>query len=244
LWIVGRSPGWYGLDTEAEDDGMICIAELWDSGTTDDWEAALGEYWGCVQPQNRKLERTLNLLTPDIIAALDAHSWYEFLHDQYFRWKYTAPNRYVTTTKYLVRYSANNELDVLDGIRTELLALDGSDIRKGLRVATLIRGLGIAGASGLLSLLYPQWFATVDQFVVKALHQIPGLPETADVRAMNPQSLSLADGVLLTEILCRKADDNNRVFQSDAWTPRKIDMVLWAVRVEPKVARKRSCRRE
>jgi hypothetical protein len=44
---------------------------------------------------------------------------------------------------------------------------------------------------------------------------------------MNPQNLSVADGVLLIGILNRKAKENNRLFSTSAWTPRKIDMVLW-----------------
>jgi hypothetical protein len=44
---------------------------------------------------------------------------------------------------------------------------------------------------------------------------------------MNPQVLDIRDGVLVVEVLRRKAADNNRVFQTDAWTPRKLDKVLW-----------------
>jgi hypothetical protein len=40
-----------------------------------------------------------------------------------------------------------------------------------------IRGLGIAGASGLLSVLFPEYFGTVDQFVVMSLLCINGLKE-------------------------------------------------------------------
>jgi hypothetical protein len=44
---------------------------------------------------------------------------------------------------------------------------------------------------------------------------------------MNPEALTIADGVLLIELFRRKASDNNRLFNSDTWTPRKIDKVLW-----------------
>jgi hypothetical protein len=44
---------------------------------------------------------------------------------------------------------------------------------------------------------------------------------------MRPDGLSVKDGVLLIEILRRKAEDNNRLFNSETWTPRKLDMVLW-----------------
>ncbi|MFW6027899.1 MAG: hypothetical protein ACOC91_03740, partial [bacterium] len=89
------------------------------------------------------------------------------------------------------------------------------------------RGLGTAGASGLLALMYPRKFGTVDQFAVKALRQVNGLPEAAALARMTPESLSIRDGVLIIGILRRKAADNNRMFKSNAWTPRKLDKVLW-----------------
>ena len=49
------------------------------------------------------------------------------------------------------------------------MALDPSDVGAALQTALAIRGLGTAGASGLLALLYPRDLTTVDQFVVKAL---------------------------------------------------------------------------
>jgi hypothetical protein len=108
-----------------------------------------------------------------------------------------------------------------------LLTLDTDDIRSSLEVVDEIRGLGTAGASGLLALMYPQKFATVDQFVVKALRQVDGLPEAEPIARMDPEGLSVKDGVLLIDILRRKAADNNRAFNSKTWTPRKLDMVLW-----------------
>jgi hypothetical protein len=105
--------------------------------------------------------------------------------------------------------------------------LDTDDIRSGLEAASAIRGLGTAGASGLLALMYPQKFGTVDQFVVKALRQVNGLPEAAALARMKPEDLTIRDGVLIVDVLRRKAADNNRVFKSANWTPRKLDKVLW-----------------
>jgi hypothetical protein len=107
------------------------------------------------------------------------------------------------------------------------LTLDTDDTGSALKVACSIRGLGPPGASGLLALMYPHKFGTVDQFVVKALAQIDSLPEAATLRRMKPEGLTIPQGVLITQILRRKAADNNRVLNSDGWTPRKIDKVLW-----------------
>src|SRR5262249_1038701 len=139
------------------------------------------------------------------IEHMSASDWYTFLHQEYFRWKYTAPNRYVTTTRQLEKYLAGDGLNELNGIRGKLLRLDPSDIRAGLEIAAKICGLGTAGASGLLSLLYPQYFGTVDQFAVKALRELKHLPQSARLAKMNESNLKLADGECLIEIMRAKA---------------------------------------
>jgi hypothetical protein len=142
---------------------MSKISEFWHSGSEQDWKSALENYWNYVQPGNVELERRMNDLQIEDIVFLNPEGWFRFLHDQFFRWKYTAPNRYATTTKYLKRYMDSNRLEELFNIKKELLALDLSDIAQGLSVAKNIHGLGIPGASGLLSLMFPRAFATVDQ---------------------------------------------------------------------------------
>lgn len=203
------------------------IADLWHSSESVAWERELQRYWQFVQPQNVELERALNALDLNRLRSLTPQSWFDFLHDEYFRWKYTAPNRYATTTIQLRKYPDNGKLYELEILRQQLLNLDRNDIRRGLTTAKMIRGLGTAGSSGLLSLMYPAHFATVDQFVVKALRLIPSLPETVALDRMNPENLSISDGVLLIDILTRKATENNQSFGTSIWTPRRIDMVLW-----------------
>jgi hypothetical protein len=103
-------------------------------------------------------------------------------------------------------------------------------VKAGLQAAMQIGGLGTAGASGLLSLLFPALYGTVDQFVVKALLQIPDLEERDELLSMNPEGLTVTQGVILIEIMKRKAQQLNELFGTQEWTPRKVDMVLWAVR--------------
>lgn len=209
---------------------MTTIEILWKSKNEYDWKVALERYWSFVRPENIRLEKELNELTAEKIISLDPIAWYDFLHDQYFRWKYTAPNRYASTTLALKRFRESNPLEGLFDIKKRLLSFDTSDISLGLSIAKEIPGLGIAGASGLLSLMYPDKFATVDQFVVRALSQIPDLSQSGDLKKMNPENLTLRDGVILVNIMQTKAKENNRVFGTHFWTPRKIDMVLWASR--------------
>ncbi len=207
---------------------MPTIDELWHSNDPQVWAAALERYWDYVQPANLALERSLDRLDLERVRDFDAQAWYDFLRDEYFRWKYTAPNRYATTTQSLSKHVAElGGLDGLHGIKDQLLHLDPTQVRAGLAVATKIGGLGVAGASGLLALMYPAHFGTVDQFVVKALRGVSDLPEAVALAAMNPEGLTVTDGVTLIAIMTRQAAENNRRFDTAEWTPRKIDQVVW-----------------
>lgn len=203
------------------------IEELWSSSNPTDWKLALQRYWDFVMPQNLELERALNALDLKRLEGLDPLEWYNFLHDEYFLWKYTARNRLATTRAQLRRHIKDGQLDELDFIRQQLLKLNRNDIRLGLDTAKKIRGLGTAGASGLLSLMYPEQYATVDQFVVKALRLVSELHEANALLTMKPENLSITNGVLLIQILSEKAMANNQLFRTTEWTPRKIDMILW-----------------
>src|SRR3990172_6083116 len=77
------------------------IARLWNSKDENDWLHALERYWDYVKPENLALERAMEALNPGSVKALDAQGWYEFLLHRYFVWKYTAANRYASTTKHL-----------------------------------------------------------------------------------------------------------------------------------------------
>ena len=202
--------------------------DIWNATDESEWNQLLRKYWSLVMVDNIQVEIELNRLVPDRIARMDADSWYAFLHDEYFVWKYTAKNRLATTRKALARYQEDDELEVLNRIRLAILNLDHEDIATSLKTACEVRGLGVAGASGLLSLLFPHHYSTVDQFVVKALSEVD---QHADaVRDMNPDGLKVSDGVTLTKIMRAKAAENNARFDSAFWTPRTIEMALWAYR--------------
>jgi hypothetical protein len=201
--------------------------EMWNSNNPDLWQKALNRYWTFVKSSNLALEKEMDELDAEIVRKMAPKAWFEFLLEKYFRWKYTAPNRYASTTKMLRSYAANNELGALLAIKERLFAADRDNIQQCLSIASLIRGLGIAGASGLLAVLFPAQFGTVDQFVVKALTKIPELPERGLIAAMSPESLKLNEGTILICIMRRKAVELNQSSSLVKWTPRKVDMVLW-----------------
>ncbi len=203
---------------------------MWNSKDEGLWKKSMENYWNLIKPENLLLEKEMERLVPANINNLGENEWFEFLLKKYFKWKYTAPNRYGSTTKHLKAYKENNRLGELLNIRDRILASgERGDIGNALTVTKEIKGLGTAGASGLLALLFPGKFATVDQFVVKALRKVPGLLERELLDRMNPESLSLQDGIILIRIMKRKADELNNLFKTNYWTPRKIDIILWAI---------------
>ena len=211
-------------DTQGRSDGT---REMWNSNDPSLWQNALNRYWTFVKPSNLALEKEMEQLDAETVRVMNPQEWYRFLLEKYFRWKYTAPNRYASTTKMLRSYAENNELPALHAIKERLFALDKDNIQQCLALASSIRGLGTAGASGLLAVLFPSHFGTVDQFAVKALVKIPEVPERDLIAAMKPESLKLNEGTILIRIMRCKAEELNKAFSTTKWTPRKVDMVLW-----------------
>ena len=203
-------------------------SKLWDSSKESDWQNHLDRYWTFVKSSHLAIEKEFDSFDVNVLHDLNKKEWYEFLKNKYFYWKFTAPNRYKTTTNQLKKYlGPDDNLDNLYAIKQKLFQFDKEDIETGLKIAQQIRGLGPAGASGLLAVLFPSHFATVDQFVVKALSDVKYLPERKIITNMNPEQLKIKDGAILTSIMRKKAADLNQQFSTNRWTPRKVDMVLW-----------------
>jgi hypothetical protein len=205
----------------------IYINELWNNEDQNIWLGALNRYWQFLRPNNIDLENRMNNLNPNEIQIMQVNDFYNFLLNEYFSWKYTAPNRLATTTRQLNRYINENRLNDLQTVKEDLFHFNLNDQNEGLKIASRIHGLGTAGASGLLAIIYPHYFGTVDQFVVKALCEIPNLPENIELNNMNPEGLTIRNGVFLINIMRNKANSLNNLFNTDSWTPRKIDMILW-----------------
>ena len=201
--------------------------DIWHSKNESEWNALLKKYWQLIKVDNIQIEFELNRLTPEYIASLGKEEWYEFLLEKYFRWKYTAPNRFATTTASIKKYVQDGKLDELHDIKNQILSMDLNDISNSLKVTANIRCLGVAGASGLLSLIYPSYFGTVDQFVVKALLEVNDKKKM--VSEMKPEGLTVKDGVILTEIMKEKASENNKLFDSAFWNPRTLEMAFMGI---------------
>jgi len=176
------------------------------------------------------LEKRMDALRIEEVERMDATAWHSFLREEYFPWKYTAANRLATTRASFDRWVASYGVEAVDLVRQQLLQVSDPDPKVRLDIALRVGGLGPAGASGLLSLMFPSDFGTADQFVVLALRQIPDLAEKGELDRMNAETLSPSQAVTLIKIMKRQAWELNRRFGTREWTPRKVDMVLWAWR--------------
>ena len=206
----------------------IDMNELWWSGTQRQWRDALTYYWTLVKTDHIPIEKYFKGISMSDIEKMSIQEFYDFLYNKYFFGKYTAANRLATTRKHLSRYPSENRMDELARIQQALVSFDVNDTEKGLKIAQQIHGLGTAGASGLLAILLPQNFGTVDQFVVKALASINRLPEHQQILQMKPDSLTPKDGLVLIKIMKAKAIKLNSQFCTNEWSPRALDKILWS----------------
>ena len=203
------------------------MSSLWDCEEHSVWLKAEEYYFNFLPANNTSLEIELEALNTDEVKNMCAEEFYSFLYDKYYVWKYTAKNRLATTRRSLAYYNSNLEELLL--IKDALFAFNPGNTALGLKIALLIRGLGTAGASGLLSVLFPKNFGTVDQFVVKRLCEFSQYENDPLIRGINPEGITLTQAVMLEKILTNKADSLNKANRINYWTPRKIDKVLWSL---------------
>lgn len=205
------------------------ITDFWNSKDKSEWRRALNNYYYALSQEEFSLDEEMDYLIAEDVKNYSVEEFYNFLHDKYFVWKYTAKNRLATTRKSLEKYISENKLHELQEIKDSIFTLDRNNIELCLSNATKIKGLGPAGASGLLAILFPRDFGTIDQFVAISMQKIQNIENRQRVLSIKPESLSISDGVVIITILRDKAKELNSIFQTNEWTPRKIDMILWAI---------------
>ena len=216
------------------------VKTLWDEGTERDWLDALSKYETMDSVEGNEVEKELAELDPNWVKGLNAEEFYTFLHDSYFKWKFTDCRWFPPNLRRLEMYETEGkeELGIIKDTIFSLHKRRPDGTRALMEEVTKIHGLGPAGGSWLLSILFPEHYGTIDQFVVKSLQKV-GVPEA---QRMNPENLMIEDAVVLEDIYRRKARELNDRFGTTAWTPRNIDMVLWTFREECK--EKKGCKEE
>lgn len=204
------------------------IYMLWESKSEAEWNKALDHYWTRVANyKTYNIEREFYTLDHKEIEIMNEEEFFLFLKEKYFPWKFGETRWCKTSIKNLEK---NNTKDLLD-IKNRIISADKDDIKKCLKTAMEVKGLGVAGAAGLLSILFPQKFGTVDQFLVASLLRTREFCNSEKMQEMDSrrQSLKVDDGVYLEKILRKKSKELNDTFRTSEWTPRKIDMVLWCI---------------
>lgn len=205
------------------------IGYLWHCRDETIWLKALDNYWNKFSLEQMRLEQKINSVQYRIVKDYSVEEFYCFLYEEFFVWKYTAKNRLATTRMNLQKYVNENRLHELEEIKREIFSSDFSDVSESLKTVMKIRGLGSSGASAFLAIMFPEKFGTVDQFVVKSLLKINGLGEYEVLSQMNPENLKIRDIVVVMKIMREKAVELNEAFNTDFWTPRKLDMILWSI---------------
>ena len=204
------------------------IQKLWNSDIEKAWKDALDHYDELLRDElTIKVENELNNINSDDVKNLSAEEFYDFLYDKYYVWKYTDRRWLSRNRKCLSKYKEDRMSELAD-IQKKLFSIEHSDIEKCLKLVTQVYGLGAAGASGLLAILFPEDFGTVDKFVVGILKELNYPEFNKYLDKMNPSSLTPKDGVILINIMRDKAEELNKKFNTNFWTPRRIDMILWS----------------
>ena len=210
----------------------ISIHDLWHSDNEDEWKSELKVYKTIIPAKAQPLNEEMSKITVETIKSMSPEEWFNFLLEKYYRWKFSSARLYKFQIRWLKKYKEEHKLKELYEIKNKIVAIDKHETERLLKATSDIKGLNTAGASGLLSLLYPDHFGTVDQFVVKALWEIKSAPELKGVHDIKPEDITTSEGVSLIKIMQKKAEDLNKLFKTNLWTPRKIDMVLWTYRSE------------
>lgn len=217
---------------------MVTTSELWNSSEIEVWHEGLNSYWNIASVQcNLAIEIELDELYKSRGSVLlwDADLWYEFFLDKYLPWKLSSQPTYSHFRENFVRlYDENRER--LREVMDRLSRLNRRNPEECIELLIGLDYIGIPMATGLLALLFPEDFGTLDRIILRNLKSIPDISSLFGLQNIDEQFLSrktrravnLASNFI--HLFRRKAEELNTLFETDAWTPRKIDMALWSIR--------------
>lgn len=199
----------------------------WDSINPSDWSKALDKY-NCYLISEEKAVRDARVTQTNRlrVTRMGINDFYEFLINDFLPWKYTDSRRLARGKRL---FSQNTNLEDLTNIKSRLCDPDLDD-RTLLSTAMSINGVGTAGASALLSILYPERFGTADRFVVLCMQNAPSLISDTTIQHINPNAIKPKEALHMFELMRNKAVELNKVSDANTWTPRMVDKAAWADR--------------
>ena len=204
------------------------IKEVWNSSENEVWKRALSEA-SKDTGRDDLIETKMSKLNVEYLKKIETREFYNFLYNDYFLWKHI-DKRWLENVRKLFKKKYDHNLEELAQIQKDIFEFDLDNINLGLRRATQIYGVGISGASGLLSLLYPSYFGTVDVRVVEALRTTDEYKDDLELKEMNGENIKIGEATYLINIFRKKAGELNKLFDQYCWTPRDIDVILWFFR--------------
>lgn len=110
---------------------------------------------------------------------------------------------------YMNKIKANTDKDVKEHSKAAFSAAKASNIDGAFDELMTLKGVGIAGASAVLSLYRPDLYAFMDDEVVEALYNGKRAYTRAIYDVMNEKCTEIAQSL------------------DGEWTPRKVGMTLW-----------------
>lgn len=72
--------------------------------------------------------------------------------------------------------------------------------------------------------MYPNRFATIDQFVIDVLQKTNSLKDDALIQKINKNAIKKNEALYALDLLQKKSN----TFSKHSWSPRNIDKALWA----------------
>jgi len=111
---------------------------------------------------------------------------------------------------YMNKIKANTDTEVKECSILAFAASQGGDIDGALDEITKLKGVGVAGASAILSLHRPDLVAFMDDEVIEALYSGKRAYTKAIFDAMNERCTEIAESL-----------------GKGGWTPRKVGVALW-----------------
>ena len=221
------------------------LVSLWRSNEVSAWRDALAKYWNH-RPVRRNIdvERHMDRLTPedrDVILASGA-ALVDFLEHWYYSWKFFSIAPYdIPKHQAKVRAEYATNPAKYDAIARSLGSLNPDNVEQCLTyvASRSIPGLQISAGSGVLAVLYPTWFGTVDQHTLRALQTLDGdgaewlrrhIPGPETFFPANNNDLGRHAAKLMTQLYRQKSQELAQLDEETGWTPRRVEMVCYILR--------------
>lgn len=197
----------------------------WDSTDKRDWDRALALYnmhFGGTDKAS--IDTRVTLINAQIIEKLSTEEFVCFL-EEFYDWKYS--NTGASRNKNLFSQWIKDNIHIVESLKQSLCQSSLSD-EELIKISKEIKYISVAGATALLSIMYPDRFGTVDKFVVLCLKE--SLPNDSIIQSTNEEDIKIEQAIYIEKLMREKAKELNKLFSVVTWNARAIDKATWADR--------------